>query len=312
MIISASRRTDIPAYYSQWFSRRIREGHVLVRNPMNPHQVSRISLSPEDVDGIVFWTKNPAPMLDKLDVLREYMYYFQCTITPYGRDVEPGLPDKERAIIPAFQRLSDQIGPQRVIWRYDPILLSGRYSLETHIRSFERMARQLHPYTKKCTISFIDLYRNTARNMAGLAMQPLTAQAQNVLAGAFAEIAHGFGLEIDTCAEEIDLEKYGISHARCIDGRLFEQLLGCPMQAPKDKNQRAACGCMESVDIGAYNTCKNGCVYCYANYMKEAVGKNAALHDPLSPLLTGHPDAQDRVTERKVRLFAQRQTRMEI
>ena len=174
MIVSASRRTDIPAFYSRWFFNRLREGYVLVRNPAAPRRISRISLGPEDVDGIVFWTKNPAPMLDKLDLLREYAYYFQFTLTPYGREVESGLPSKNQVILPAFQRLADKVGPERVIWRYDPIFLSRTYTLDHHLRTFEKMARRLAPFTNKCIISFLDYYHDTARKMADLELLPFT------------------------------------------------------------------------------------------------------------------------------------------
>lgn len=163
MIISASRRTDIPTYYSDWLLNRIKAGYVYVRNPMNVHQISKISLSPDVVDGIVFWTKNPIPMLDKLNALKDYMYYFQFTLNSYGVDVERNIPSKNNVIVPTFQRLSDLIGPDRVIWRYDPIFLSETYTTDYHIHYFEELAKRLSSYTKKCTISFLDFYRNTEK-----------------------------------------------------------------------------------------------------------------------------------------------------
>ena len=165
MIISASRRTDIPTYYSEWFFNRIEEGYALVRNPMNAHQISKISLRPDVVDGIVFWTKNPTPMMTKLDRLKDYTYYFQFTLNAYGQDVEASIPSKNNVIIPAFQKLSDMIGPEKVIWRYDPIFLNETYTFEYHIHYFEELAKRLSPYTKKCTISFLDFYRNTEKTL---------------------------------------------------------------------------------------------------------------------------------------------------
>lgn len=300
MIISASRRTDIPTYYSDWFLKRIKAGYVYVRNPMNPHQVSQINLSPEVVDGIVFWTKNPTPMLDRLVELNDYMYYFQFTLNSYGVDVEENIPNKSKVVIPAFQRLSDSIGPDRVIWRYDPIFLSKVYTVDYHIRYFEELAKRLSPYTRKCTISFLDLYRNTEKNIAILAPDKFPVERQTQLAKILAEIAHSYGLRIDTCAEEIDLSQYGIEHAKCIDNCLFGQLLQCPLEIKKDKNQRLGCGCAESVDIGAYNTCQNGCKYCYANYSSKAVYMSSKNHDPDSPLLTGEVGADDEIKERKM------------
>ncbi len=312
MIISASRRTDIPTYYSTWFFNRLREGYVLVRNPLNIHQVSKVSLDPDVIDGIVFWTKNPIPMLDKLDRLKDYVYYFQFTLTPYGKDVETGLPGKKNVIIPAFRHLSDTIGPDRVIWRYDPIFLSETYTADCHIRTFEAMAKTLSPYTKKCTISFIDMYRKTQKNVAGLSMREFSVQLQDELAGKLAEIAHSYGLDIETCSEGIDLEKYGIHHARCIDDRLFAKLIGCSLNVGKDKNQRAECGCVESIDIGAYNTCKNGCLYCYANYSNAAVITNAGKHDPNSPLLFGSLGPEDVVSEKKMVSYKDYQISLDI
>ncbi len=300
MIISASRRTDIPTYYSDWFFNRIKEGYVLVRNPMNAHQISKISLSPDVVDGIVFWTKNPTPMLDKLDLLKDYMYYFQFTLNAYGQDVEAGVPSKNNIIVPSFQKLSDLIGPDRVIWRYDPIFLNETYTAEYHVRYFEELAKRLSPYTKKCTISFLDFYRNTEKNIAGLSIQKFTPEVQELLAKNLSEIAHSYGLKMDTCAEGIDLQKYGIEHARCIDDHLFGKLLNCPLKVGKDKNQRLECGCIESLDIGAYNTCKNGCRYCYANYSTKTVHTNAGKHNPQSPLLIGEVGPEDKITERKM------------
>lgn len=300
MIISASRRTDIPTYYSEWFFNRIKAGYVLVRNPMNAHQISKISLNPDVVDGIVFWTKNPIPMLDKLNLLKDYMYYFQFTLNAYGHDVETGIPLKNNRIVPSFQKLSDLIGPDRVIWRYDPIFLNEKYTIEYHIRYFEELAKRISPYTKKCTISFLDFYRNTEKNIAGLSIQKFEPEVQELLAKNLCEIAYSYGLKMDTCAEGIDLQKFGIEHARCIDDQLFSKLLNCPLKVEKDKNQRIDCGCIESLDIGAYNTCKNGCRYCYANYSIKTVGTNIGNHNPQSPLLIGEIGPEDKITERKM------------
>lgn len=300
MIISASRRTDIPTYYSEWFFNRIKEGYVLVRNPMNAHQISRINLNPDVVDGIVFWTKNPIPMLKKLDLLKEYMYYFQFTLNAYGQDVETGVPSKNDMIIPAFQKLSDMIGPDRVVWRYDPVFLNEKYTVDYHLRYFEELAKRLSPYTQKCTISFLDFYRNTEKNISDLSIQKFTPEVQELLAKDLVEIAHSYGLRMDTCAEGIELQKYGIAHARCIDDRLFEKLLDCPLKVGKDKNQRLECGCIESIDIGAYNTCRNGCRYCYANYSPKSVHTNSCKHNPNSPLLIGEISPDDKITERKM------------
>ena len=311
MIISASRRTDIPAYYSDWFFRRIREGSVLVRNPMAFHQISHIDLTPDVVDGIVFWTKNPLPMLDRLRELNEYMYYFQFTVTPYGESVEPNLPSKNDVILPSFKRLSDSIGADRVIWRYDPILLNEKYTSDYHILAFGKIAKALHGYTKKVTISFIDEgYRGVKGNSKELALQDVPPSVQTHLGAQLAEIARGYGLSMAACAEKIDLRPFGIEPARCIDDRLLGSLLGTVLHVGKDKNQRPECGCVASVDIGMYNTCLANCRYCYANYNKRAAAGNYARHDPYSALISGKPGEGDTVKAREAKPLREAQMRL--
>ena len=303
MILSVSRRTDIPAFYAEWFFQRIREGFLYVRNPMNPRQVSRIGLSPEVVDCIIFWSKNPAPMLERLDELREYPFYFQFTLTGYGRDIEPGLPDKRKEIIGTFQTLSEKVGKERVVWRYDPILVNGRYTIEYHLKAFEEIAGCLKGYTEKVVISFVDFYAKTLRNTKDLYIKSLSREEMREIAEGMAQIAKSCGLVIETCAEQINLQDVGIRHGSCIDKKRIEKIAGCSLSVEKDKNQREACGCCESIDVGAYNTCRNGCRYCYANYHEEQVRKCIACYDVDSPLLCGRIEPEERVTDRKVRSF---------
>lgn len=301
MILSVSRRTDIPGYYSDWFYNRIREGFACVRNPMNPHQISKINLSPEVVDCIVFWTKNPAGMLERLEELQAYPYYFQFTLTGYGGDVEPGLPDKRGAVIPTFQRLSEKIGRQRVIWRYDPVFLNERYTCAYHQTAFARIADSLAGYTQRAVISFGDMYAKMRRNAAGLQLRSPSAEEMRSLARAFAASARECGMTVESCAESIDLADVGVRHGHCIDRELIERLTGCRLTGGKDKSQRAECGCLESVDIGTYNTCGNGCKYCYANYSEESVRRGRNAYDVNAPLLCGSVGAADKITERKVK-----------
>lgn len=269
MIISASRRTDIPAFYSDWFFERIKDGYVLVKNPMNSHQIRNVKLTPDVVDCIVFWTKNPEKMLEKLVELKDYNFYFQFTLTSYGEDIEVNVPHKEKHIIPTFKKLSEKIGKEKVIWRYDPILLNDKYTIQYHIENFEKLAAELSNFTEKCTISFLDFYKKTARNLKGLNVEPFDNCKMTELAKGLSQIAKSYNLKIDTCAEEINLEEFGIAHARCIDAELIEKISNRKLKTKKDKNQRKECGCAESVDIGAYNTCFHGCKYCYANSKKH-------------------------------------------
>ena len=168
MILSVSRRTDIPWFYSQWFYERVREGYVLVRNPFYARQVSRVPIRPDVVDCMVFWTKNPIPMMDELENLEPYPYYFQFTLTGYGRDVEPRLPDKRKVLIPAFQKLAKKLGPDRMVWRYDPVFINSRYTVSYHLKAFGEIARALEGCTDQVVISFLDFYRGMEKSMGEL------------------------------------------------------------------------------------------------------------------------------------------------
>lgn len=302
MILSASRRTDIPTFYGDWFMNRIREGFVLVRNPMNYHQVSKIDLSPAVVDCIVFWTKNPYPFLKHLSVLDSlgYSYYFQYTLNSYGRDIEPNLPSLEEKIR-TFQTLSKIIGPEKVVWRYDPILLSDQIDMNYHFTAFEKIARCLSGYSKECVISFLDLYPNTQRSLQKAGAKRITSPEMMLLAHGISAIAELYDFTVSSCSEEIDLSSSGIQHASCIDRSKIETVIGSSIQVRKDRNQRKECGCVESIDIGVYNTCRHGCLYCYANSDTDSVKKNCENHQPNSPMLIGNLEPDDTLTKRKVK-----------
>lgn len=300
MILSVSRRTDIPNYYSEWFFNRLKDGFLYVRNPMNFHQISEIKISPDVVDCIVFWTKNPLPMMERLDELEAYNYYFQFTLTGYGNDVERNLPNKKTSVIPIFQELSNRIGKEKVVWRYDPIFFSNRYNVQYHLKAFRSIAEALSGYTEKCVISFLDIYPKNKKNMDDLLSYDLSDSELREFAKELSNIAKENHIKIGSCAEKIDLDEYGIIHNSCIDKELIEKIIGCKLKINKDKNQRIECGCVESVEVGTYNTCKNGCVYCYANYSAKSVESNFQKYDPLSPLLCGHIEKDDKISTRKV------------
>lgn len=298
MIISASRRTDIPAFFSGWFMNRIREQYALVRNPFNSHQVSKISLNPDVVDCIVFWSKNPGPMLTRLNELQNYTFYFQYTLNAYGREIEMNLPALEQRI-ETFQSLSKMIGKERIIWRYDPIILNETYTADWHISTFSNLAGQLSGYTRKCTISFIDMYPTITNNVSPLGIREMTDDSIAALSRKLSSIAASCGLVIDTCAEKIDLSGYNIRHGCCIDGELIAKLAGCPVNTQKDKNQRPECRCAASIDLGFYNTCRNGCLYCYANHSRRLMEERCRSYDSTSPLLCSRISEYDRIYERK-------------
>jgi len=301
VILSVSRRTDIPNYYPEWFCERVREGFVYVRNPMNVHQVSKINISPDVVDCIVFWTKNPEPMMRYLDELDTYNYYFQFTLTGYAKDIERNVPDKKEKMIPIFQKLSTRIGSEKVVWRYDPIIFNKKYTPEYHLKAFEKIASALKGYTTKCVISFVDEYAKNKKNMELLESYELDDDALKEFAKKLSAIAKKNGMVIGSCAENIDLSECGIEHNCCIDKTMIENIIGCRLKVEKDKNQRKECGCVESVEIGTYNTCKNGCRYCYANYSEESVLRNCNKYSYSSPILCGQVSEDDKITERKVK-----------
>lgn len=277
MIVSASRRTDIPALFSEWFYNRVGKGFVLLRNPYNPLQVGRLSLTPDKVDGFVFWTKNAAPMLARIHELDAFKYYFQYTITPYGRDVERNIPDKKEVVIPAFKK----IGADKVVWRYDPIFINDKYTVDYHVHAFTEIAQMLEGYTTEAVMSFVDYYRSV--DLSPLKIKPLTLEQQRELAEQLSEIAKRHGIKLTACAEDL-----GLPHSCCVDGKRFGVI------KPKDRNQRGLCQCVESVDIGSYSTCRNGCAYCYANrygYVQPAPDVNCDL---LGAPLTGNEKIKQR------------------
>ncbi len=286
MIVSASRRTDLPAYYSEWFLNRLREGYALYRNPMNHSQVCRVNLAPEEVDCIVFWTKDPAPMMKQLEQLDTmgYHYYFQFTLTPYDTSIEVNLRDKKE-ILYTFRKLSERIGRHRVLWRYDPIILNESLAAEKHLSRFEYLCRELMEFTEVCTISFVDSYQKLSHQVREQVIREITQEQMHQLASSMASIGQSRGIELRACCEATDLSVDGVKPASCIDQSVIEKICGHPIKAKKDKNQRLGCGCMQSVDIGAYNSCRSGCIYCYANHSEASIHKNCQRHDPNSPFL---------------------------
>lgn len=299
MVISASRRTDIPRFYTPWFFQRMQEGFVCVRNPMNPRQVSRIILSRDTVDCFCFWSKDPAPMLKRLpDLMQEgYPFYFQFTLTPYDRDLEVNLREKA-AIVETFRELSELIGRERVIWRYDPVILNEKYTVDFHRKAFEEYARQLCGYTEVCNISFVDIYQKIKKQKENNLLRDITEAEMLLLAEDFAAAGSRYGISVRSCCEEVTAFVPGVGKASCIDRELIERLVERPVKKTKAVSQRPGCNCMDSIDIGAYNTCPNGCLYCYANTSIDAAKKNLKVHDWRSELLTGSIQKEDKVTER--------------
>ena len=320
VIVSASRSTDIPAFYAKWFFNRLAKGYCTWINPFN-QQKQYISFSKCKV--IVFWTKNPEPIIPFLHILDEMgiHYYFQVTLNDYVKEeLEPNLPSVEKRI-DTFKKLSNLIGPDRIIWRFDPILLSSAISPRSILSKIWKIGNELNGYTNKLVFSFVDIkaYRKVQNN---LVKETSLFTKENVEEGEGSDIQRneiieglcklrkiwkdeGWDLTMATCAESLDLEKYGIEHNRCIDGELMERVFGDDKELVyylrtgklpepdlfgeisdipetsknlKDKGQRKLCGCMISKDIGMYNTCRHFCVYCYANTSKNVVIENSHKH----------------------------------
>lgn len=307
MILSASRRTDIPCFYADWFINRLRAGYALTRNPWRPHEVYRIPLNPQTVDCIVFWTKDPAPLLPRLREIEEmgYSYCFQFTLTGYGRDLEAGLRPKEE-ILRTFLELSRRVGLARIQWRYDPILLWGEWDIQRHIRCFSALCERLAAHTRGVTISFLDVYRR----LRAAGFRELTQAEMEALGEGIGQAAGRYGLPVSTCCETVDLSRFHIAKGACIGRDMLEAACGCALEIPKDKNQRPGCGCLSSVDIGAYSTCANGCMYCYASDGPAAVRQRRALHRPDGPLLYGDLGAADTIRERAFSSFRTGQIRL--
>jgi DNA repair photolyase len=267
---------------------------------MNIHQISKIDLSPENVECIVFWTKNPKNILAYLDLLDSYnyKYYFQFTVTSYGSDIEINIPRKEK-IIETFIQLSKKIGKEKVIWRYDPIFITDKINLDYHYTYFEYLIRKLNDYTEKCVISFLDLYKKCQSNLKMINLKELSNEDKINIANKLKNIASKYNIEIQTCAEDIELMDIGIPHGKCIDDNLISKILRKDIEVRKDKTQREVCGCIESIDIGSYNTCNHNCLYCYANFSRINVERNIKNHDAKSPLLYGTIEERDKITTRK-------------
>lgn len=263
MIISASRRTDIPAFFPQWFSKCLSVGYAEVANPFNPLQIRKVSLLPHEVDGFVFWTKFPLPFFSCLDSLdqRGFDYYFQYTLTPYPAEIEPGVPGKQ-TVTKVFKSLADRLGPSRIIWRYDPILLTPVFTPGYHLRAFENLCRNLEGQTRQVIVSFFHPYRKCQKKTRHLGIYDPDPQAKEVLLQHLYALAGSFGIELTVCADPSDYKE--IRRAKCIDNALFRAPEG-RIPYVRSTHQREFCQCHDSVDIGSYATCGFGCIYCYAS-----------------------------------------------
>ena len=295
MIINTGGRTDTVQYYTDWLMRRFEEGYALTRNPLFPTKVNRYELDPKVVDCVVFCSKNNQPILPRLhEITDRFNTYFHYTITAYGRDIEPGVPPIDESMATLIE-LSQLVGRQRVSWRYDPVLLTRDYTIQRHLETFDRMARVLAPHIDRCVFSFVEMYKKLRFNMPELI--PLSVEDMDELARGLGSIAATYGMRIQTCGTNGDFSRYGIQSSGCMTLDILGEANGVAFKNRKHKGMRQGCHCIESRDIGAYDTCLNGCKYCYANQTPQKAIENYKLHGPASPLLLGQVCPDDTVTQ---------------
>lgn len=297
MILFVSGRCDIPAFYSSWFYQRLKEGFVDVRNPFNDHQISRIILDEKHIDAILFCTKNPIPMMERLSEIKNIPYVFHITFTPYKEDIEQITNKKD--IIQAIIHLSKQIGKERVIVRYDPIILSKTYTLAYHKKAFEKLCSILSEYVDKIIISFVDMYKNTKENSYVMGLKEISEVDMRAVGQVLGDIGKRYHIQLQTCAEEVDLSDFGITKGLCINRSDIEKLIGHPLILDNKKGVRKSCNCLPTVDIGDYNCCAHSCLYCYANYDAKQIKERMLTHDPNSSVLLGQLSERDHICIRE-------------
>lgn len=285
MILNTGGRTDTVQYYSEWLLNRFREGYVLSRNPLFSNVINRIELSPDTIDVVVFCSKDYAPILDRLhEISDRFKCYYHYTITAYDTDIEPNVPSIEQSV-ETLKQLSAQVGKEKVAWRYDPVLLTEKYTIEKHFETFDYMVRELSPYVDRCIFSFVEMYKKLAVNMPEL--QPISNDNKLLLVKGLGAIAKQYGLYLQTCAAKEDYLQFGVHHSGCMTTEIFSRALGLNFKHQAHKGNRIGCACMESRGLGDYNSCPNGCRYCYANKDHAKAAENYRRHDPKSPLLLG-------------------------
>ena len=285
MIINTGARTDTVQYFTPWLLGRFREGYALVRNPRFPDKVTRYELTPDVVDCVVFCSKNYAPIISHIhEITDRFNTLFHYTITAYGRDTEPGVPSIDESM-ETLLALEKKVGRRRIIWRYDPVMLTDKYTFDVHMETFDYMAGRLADHVDRCVFSFVEIYKKLEANMPKL--HPLSEDDMDYLARGLGTIAWRYGLPIQTCGTNGDFTRYGIRGSGCVTLEALGMANGVAFKKLKHKGMRHGCHCIESRDIGAYDTCMNGCKYCYANKRPDVAFENFKLHDPHSPLLLG-------------------------
>ena len=301
MILNTGARTDTVQYFTPWLLKRFEEGYVLTRNPLFPNKITRYILSPDRIDAVIFCSKNYAPILPRIrEITDKYRTYFYYTVTAYGKDIEPGVPSIDDSMNTLIE-LEKIVGKNRIAWRYDPVLLTGEYTIERHLDTFSRMAEKLAPHVDRCIFSFVEMYKKLEVNMPEL--KPLSTEEKQAIAKGMGDTAAKYGIWLQTCGTNGDYSQYGIHSSGCTTLDILGKANGCSFRAIKHRGLRDGCHCIESRDIGAYDTCLNGCKYCYANKSPQKARENFILHDPDSPLLLGRPGENDVITDGNQRSY---------
>lgn len=291
MILNTGGRTDTVNYFSEWLLNRFAAGYAYSRNPFHPDVVNRIDLNPETIDVVEFCSKNYRPILSRLhEITERFNCHFHYTITAYDKDIEPNVPGIDESI-ETLRDLSAQVGKEKIIWRYDPVLLTGKYTIERHFATFDYMAGRIAPYVSRCVFSFVVWYKKLHLPE----LQPISGLQKELIAKGLGEMAAKRHLYIQTCGTKESYEQYGIHHSGCMTRAVYEHSLGLHFKKVAERGNRPGCRCMESRGLGDYNTCLNGCRYCYANYDHEKARENYRLHDPESPLMIGHLRPTDKI-----------------
>ncbi len=295
MIINTGSRTDVVQYYTKWLLKRFEEGFVYSRNPLFPNKVTRYELNPDIVDCVIFCSKNYEPILPYIkDITNKFNTYFHYTITAYGKDIEPNVPNIDKSI-ETLIKLSQIVGTQRIAWRYDPVLLTDKYTKSLHYTTFDYMSARLAPYIDRCIFSFVEMYKKLKNNMPEIVL--LTDKEKIEIAKMLGAVAKQYNMTIQTCAAENDYTEFGILVSGCLTAEIIGNANNVKFKTLKHSGNRRGCGCMETRNIGDYDTCPNGCKYCYANSNPEIAKINFAKHDPSSPLILGTLNASDEIQQ---------------
>ena len=298
MIINVGGRTDIVNYYTPWLLNRLKEGYAYSRNPFVKENVYCLSLKPEDVDCLLFCSKNYTPILNHIGRINK-KYHILChyTITCYGKDIEPKVPSIDHSV-KILETLSKIVGKNKILWRYDPILLTEKYTVRKHLETFEYIAKRITPLINKCIFSFVDMYKKVEENMPEII--PFTVKDKENLLKGIGEISKKYNLYTQNCASNENYEKYNIHSGSCTTREILEQTQNAFYKNVNGTGIRENCHCIPSRDIGAYNSCLSECKYCYANRKPEIPKKVIKLHDEKSELLLGHLKENDKLIETDV------------